>query len=915
MLTKTSVFDVKYFRYVLKRMFPYSLVMALVLILSSFLMYGFGDGQYLLNGLMYYDPQMIGLTANIGMYIIPIALSIGMFGFLHKKNSTDFIFGAPVKRTPLFITSIIAAFIIIAATLLLNFLFVALMIEGFTGNIAIVAPQNYVLMYFYNLAGYMLVFVIASFAATLTGTALSQLLITFVVLLLPAYIICYLQLPFVTQYSGGYNNIEYIMPLNTIALLPDIASAPLTMIFMEASGSHIANYFGTLAYFANIRTICFTILLTVVYAVAGVYLFKRYKSENSGRAFINKGVNIFAYSGVFAPIMLIVFYVFAEGLGYDDMIGDVLFYIFVIFVWVAFVIASLIFNKGFSGFGKQMKLFFTLLITTCIVSGLLYVIGDNSVKTFNFRDEEVKEITVYLEPINTGPVDNQNVKGTFKKVKINDPDLLSLLSRGDSGRTFFFDVVTEKGKKLTLRSGLSELFINEMYNYIDEHEDIKKSLFSYSGAKNIVGATLTFKSEISGTYSSSYIDNMKEIKRMVAAKELEYLDIPTRDLYMSNLNSGVYSYSYYNGGIQAYYEEGGNMYLPVSENSLTLTLSALRYDNGQYFISHYTMDYDSEFFTNYANDIHKTTEKLIRDIDSYSDSFEASLAGAFDLDDEQYLNLSGIIESLPNVMREEFIEAIRQAIKEPIIPENTVGIYISTDMKQSIIFMNIDRDLKPLIEKYFDKASTAIRTSRKGIKMALGALIDGTESLCTGFFSNEVFAVTPEELADLIIENEDTVRKLLTDELSAEELADEYYFVHLSSDPYYAYDMRITMPITAEMLQQICPRFDYFESEAYFLDPENIDHIFYENNGKEIRDRDEIEYLTSLLKYHYFLAEIHDMQNTEDSYYYDYKYENYYAYYDMRFVGKDGQIEFAQIPETDHVTQIIKGTKVLNEDG
>ena len=69
------------------------------------------------------------------------------------------------------------------------------------------------------------------------------------------------------------------------------------------------------------------------------------------------------------------------------------------------------------------------------------------------------------------------------------------------------------------------------------------------------------------------------------------------------------------------------------------------------------------------------------------------------------------------------------------------------------------------------------------------------------------------------------------------------------------------------------------------------------------------------MKYHYFLAEIHDMQNTEESYYYDYKYENYYSYYDMRFVGKDGQIEFAQIPETDRVTQIIKGTKVLNEDG
>ena len=696
MLTKTSIFDAKYFRYILKKMFPYSLIMALILILSSFVTYNFGSPDNVANSMMYYSTITIGATANVFMYIIPVALSVGMFGFLHKKNSTDFIFGTPVKRSALFLTNIIAAFFMMAIMLLINFSFVALIIEVFKGNTAYVAPQNYILMYFYNLAGYMLVYTVSAFAATLTGTAISQILLTFVIILLPAYLLCYIQLPFAIQYSGGFESIDYAMSIDSIFILPDISSAPLTILFMEMTGSEISKFYGLFEYFTNIRSICFTVLLTAVYCIIGAYLFRKYKSENSSRAFINKGINIFAFSGMFCPIMLIVFYALADGIGYDDMLGESVFYIFIILIWVAFVVATLIFNKGFSGFGKQMKLFFTLFIATCIVSGVFYIIGENSVKEFNFKNEDIKSITLYMEPINTAPVHGQNVKETYKKVTIKDPEMLKLLKRGEQDETFFFEATCENGKKLTLRSSLTNTFIDALFDYIDSNENVKKSLFSYTGAKKVLGSALTFKSQLENTKSSIPFTDKKEMTRLIAAKELEYLDTPIREIYMLNRNID-YSYAYIsNGAIEYYYDEYSE-YEPLRDNTITLSLSALRYDNGQYFTSVYNIDYNSEFFLKFAEDAHNEMYYLIDDIESYNEFFEASVAGAFELEDEKYINLVGIIETLPTVMRDDFIETIKKAIKEPIIPENTVGIYISDYYRRNIVFLNIDRDIKTSI--------------------------------------------------------------------------------------------------------------------------------------------------------------------------------------------------------------------------
>ena len=152
MLTKTSLFDFRYFRYSLKRMLPYSLVILLVLILSSFLVFGITDSvsTLLIGNIRYIGVELLGITANVGMYIIPVALAVGMFGFLHKKNYTDFILASPVKRPSVFFTNLVAGFAIMSVMLIVNLLFIAIIISAGENYLSYVAISDYFLSFFYN---------------------------------------------------------------------------------------------------------------------------------------------------------------------------------------------------------------------------------------------------------------------------------------------------------------------------------------------------------------------------------------------------------------------------------------------------------------------------------------------------------------------------------------------------------------------------------------------------------------------------------------------------------------------------------------------------------------------------------------------------------------------------------------------
>ncbi len=927
MLMKKSLFDFGYFRYTLRRMLPYSLVMLLILILSSFLVFGITDevSSLAIGKIRYIGVELLGCTSTAFMYIIPIALCIGMFGFIHKKNYADFILSSPVKRSSVFFTNIISALIMISVMLVVNLLFIALVISAGENYQAYVSAGDYFLSFFYNLAGYMLVFAASSFAAVITGTAITQAYMTFIILFLPTFITAYIQFPFLIQSYTSFMTSQYTIPLNQILLIPNIPAMPITQIMLTASGYQYAEFYG-IHYFFEAKSICYTLLVAVLYVIAGMLLFRKYKAENAGKSFVNKGVGIFAYAGSFGPVMALIFLIFAHA-DYTDMFDSPLFYLFIIVSFISFIIATLIFNKGFTEFGKHLVIYLVLIISTSVISGIINVTAERSLKTIDFRTDEIKSVSVYMKPVNAQPITDTYVSKNYIKVKIDDEDMLDLLSGGnDTGTDYYCEITLSNGKQATVVSRLTEEFINALYNYIDENVEIKKTLLFLPGADHVVCTSLNIETSHGySTYSSSF-EKKNEIQIKITEREKEYLDIPISKLYQ-NRNS-VTRFGYVSN-----YEEDMLNYGFINSDSVNFSLAALRNYNGQYYASNYFIDNSSQFFNGFAKESHERAERILKKIDS---STTVSIAGAFDLGEEQYILLDEIIPSLPAVMPGDFSNAVKNALNEPIGTENIVAVAISSEKETALVFMDVERDIKPLIDIYLERVtemldkradesgkadSAEISQSyymdgmyTKGMEayLAVNAMFGGELSESGAYFDLKAFGINCNDLSELIKSEKDYINSIVTRKYTKDTLSDEYYFISVITD-FNDMSGRLkpaVIPISKEMLLTISDEFEYLDSKAELFDSNKVQKAICDPEYyTDITGRKDIEYLMLLLKDSYFRNTTAGMFDNYSGYYV-YSGEPDFAFYhygsvNIDYIYNDGTVESAEILDTDHVQEVL----------
>ncbi len=927
MLMKKSLFDFGYFRYTLRRMLPYSLVMLLILILSSFLVFGITDevSSLAIGKIRYIGVELLGCTSTAFMYIIPIALCIGMFGFIHKKNYADFILSSPVKRSSVFFTNIISALIMISVMLVVNLLFIALVISAGENYQAYVSAGDYFLSFFYNLAGYMLVFAASSFAAVITGTAITQAYMTFIILFLPTFITAYIQFPFLIQSYTSFMTSQYTIPLNQILLIPNIPAMPITQIMLTASGYQYAEFYG-IHYFFEAKSICYTLLVAVLYVIAGMLLFRKYKAENAGKSFVNKGVGIFAYAGSFGPVMALIFLIFAHA-DYTDMFDSPLFYLFIIVSFISFIIATLIFNKGFTEFGKHLVIYLVLIISTSVISGIINVTAERSLKTIDFRTDEIKSVSVYMKPVNAQPITDTYVSKNYIKVKIDDEDMLDLLSGGnDTGTDYYCEITLSNGKQATVVSRLTEEFINALYNYIDENVEIKKTLLFLPGADHVVCTSLNIETSHGySTYSSSF-EKKNEIQKKITEREKEYLDIPISKLYQ-NRNS-VTRFGYVSN-----YEEDMLNYGFINSDSVNFSLAALRNYNGQYYASNYFIDNSSQFFNGFAKESHERAERILKKIDS---STTVSIAGAFDLGEEQYILLDEIIPSLPAVMPGDFSNAVKNALNEPIGTENIVAVAISSEKETALVFMDVERDIKPLIDIYLERVtemldkradesgkadSAEISQSyymdgmyTKGMEayLAVNAMFGGELSESGAYFDLKAFGINCKDLSELIKSEKDYINSIVTRKYTKDTLSDEYYFISVITD-FNDMSGRLkpaVIPISKEMLLTISDEFEYLDSKAELFDSNKVQKAICDPEYyTDITGRKDIEYLMLLLKDSYFRNTTAGMFDNYSGYYV-YSGEPDFAFYhygsvNIDYIYNDGTVESAEILDTDHVQEVL----------
>ena len=319
------------------------------------------------------------------LYVLPIIISICLFGYVFKKKSVDFVNSMPISRKQIFITNTIGGIILI---LLLNLINVILMLILSTIISNLVIPFSMLIDYFiYWSVSYIFVFTCANIAISLCGNMITSIALTLLIMFLIPFLHSY-----ITVKESYMNNVDYRIENIEIAnISPVIANnytAPYGIVF-----SILETEDGINLYKENV--IIKMLVLSVLYIIVGLYLFRRRKMEVSETSFKNIYVHNLVKSLTLIPFIVLFF----EAQVLDETIMLVIFLVMLIAYYFIYdlitkkSISKIILNLSFLSLFLVLS-FVLLIINDNILDNRKVVINKNDIDSI---DVYIKDDKIYIE--------------------------------------------------------------------------------------------------------------------------------------------------------------------------------------------------------------------------------------------------------------------------------------------------------------------------------------------------------------------------------------------------------------------------------------------------------------------------------------------------------------------------------------
>ncbi|MDR1412485.1 MAG: hypothetical protein LBJ07_00970 [Actinomycetes bacterium] len=214
--------------------------------------------------------EMIGLVgfAILYVYVAPIVLSLRLFNFGNARNRSDFYHGLPPTRVSLWLS-----FLAAIASWLVGTVVVAIGVS--TGLYALMGAHivlaSIPIMIAFLGCGALYLCVATALAMTVTGTLLSNIVVTILIVCFPRYVSSL----FASTVAAGVPN----LPSSQVGLFNLRLSNTLFMLPSVFSESNIAG--GAIARADNML---YTLALTVVLGAVGLWLFVHRRSEDADKS-------------------------------------------------------------------------------------------------------------------------------------------------------------------------------------------------------------------------------------------------------------------------------------------------------------------------------------------------------------------------------------------------------------------------------------------------------------------------------------------------------------------------------------------------------------------------------------------------------------------------------------------------------
>ena len=896
MRSANSLINKRYFFFKTKQMLPYIIIMTLVGVATTFVMNlsvassSYRDINYVIS-----DYQLL-FPSWVFMYIYPILIALSLFSFMHKKNASDLFAAAPVTKREYYMTNMLIALIYSAAMILIMMLVSVLTVNllDSTGVPQTVAFDAFIKIFLFLLLGFMQIYTITATAATLTGTIPAQLFTAAVMLLAPTAILMVFQFPNLsftdTTFSttvdlGGTYLSLFGNDVNSIIYPINIGTSPLSLLAVVLD-SNVSDAYGLVTHFTDAPAMLYTLALTVVYAIVGVEVFSRYKMENVERPFINEKFGLVVRAVIFIPIITFCVEIFHN----DGSVFNEVFITLFVVITVAYIVADLILRKGIKGLGKSLATYGVICIASLVFGlslGFLintYEMAEPTLININ----DISKISVYMEPLNVTPYNDENVKKYYIPVDITDEKLISQITGNaydeyNGGGSYWVEI-TANGKKYFAKKNIGGTALDSVYSYIDSEPEVKKSLMVYTGMSKHV------KSDVLLTYTSSSVNRDKtylttltknsEIKNIREEYEEKLLEIPCRDIYAAKLDKSF---------IHNYWltSEGDNL----GDNDSKMMMVEIKYHDGMYYLSASELAYGSEEFESVIHSFDDETMYYSVKQD-YSTFYPI---GAINPSDEQIMNLENILINMPKAIKKEFRELVVNTIDEEIIYENSVIFSVGYNGKGGYFILNYERDLEPIIEKYADYICDII--ANKAVGTAYSCYQYGEISLTNLGPSNQEAG-----LAELRA-NLPKIKELFLTKYSEENIPMELFKAYVNYWVTYSEDDKELVSVPFIIDDSFKTMLDiYFDEKANCEDIVEIRFYHYEfnkelsfqNDGSEVFEILKQSVLFDRLEYYYdadIYSEKYGYINTDPnsssytfySTYEDAKIEPYYYSYSQGF--------------------------------
>lgn len=214
----------------------------------------------------------------ITFIILAPLMTLWLFHFLNKRNSSDFFHAIPHTRLCLFISFFTAIMSWIAITILMNGI-VCVLINLLFSKYVDIAIYSLILAMLYCFSASMIVTSAILIAVSITGTVLSNILLTGMILFIPRLLVYLL-------YYSPLESIPIIY-IKDSPLLLDNNINPITGLVFEALGICPNNYVPLIDRI-DISSIIYGIILSIIYLCIGAFLFIRRKSETAGKSAPNR---------------------------------------------------------------------------------------------------------------------------------------------------------------------------------------------------------------------------------------------------------------------------------------------------------------------------------------------------------------------------------------------------------------------------------------------------------------------------------------------------------------------------------------------------------------------------------------------------------------------------------------------------